>query len=113
MHRFLRSVAAANAAGSLETAFGTDFTSGILNGSCISITGYTGSSADVVLPEMTGGYTVQVTGAKAFQGNTTLTSIPLPDSIITTEANVLRRRAFASEGFGIFPVERWLFPLTV
>ena len=60
---------------------GSDFTYSVLNGSYISITGYTGSSASVVVPKTIDGYTVQAIAANAFKGNTALTSILISDSV--------------------------------
>ena len=60
-----------------------------------SIHAYKGSSAVVTIPETVmyedASYTVIEVGESAFEGNTTLTSIDLPDTI-----QVIRRRAFAN-----------------
>ena len=52
---------------------------------------YNGSSATLTIPESVNGKTVIRIGASAFEGNTTLTSIDLPDTI-----QVIGERAFAN-----------------
>ena len=57
----------------------------------ITIVRYDGTDASVVVPDTIADLPVTVIGASAFEGNTTLTSIDLPDSI-----QVIGRRAFAN-----------------
>jgi len=57
----------------------------------ITIVRYDGTDASVVVPATIADLPVTVIGASAFEGNTTLTSIDLPDSI-----QVIGRRAFAN-----------------
>ena len=52
---------------------------------------YNGSSATLTIPESVNGKTVIRIGASALEGNTTLTSINLPDTI-----QVIGERAFAN-----------------
>ena len=52
---------------------------------------YNGSSASLTIPETVNGKTVIRIGASAFEGNTTLTSINLPDTV-----QVIGERAFAN-----------------
>ena len=55
------------------------------------IVSYSGTEASVTIPETVEGLTVIKVGASAFEGNTTLTSIDLPDTI-----QVIGERAFAN-----------------
>ena len=65
----------------MEETSGTDFTYKKLNGSYISITGYTGSASAVRIPNVIDGYTVQTITENAFKGNTTLETIIFADEI--------------------------------
>ena len=56
----------------------------------VAVKEYLGSAADLVIPGVINGYTVVQIGASAFENNTALESIDLPDSI-----TVIGRRAFA------------------
>jgi len=47
----------------------------------VSVKSYAGSAATVVIPETVEGYTVTAIGESAFEGNTGLVSIDLPDTI--------------------------------
>ncbi|MBP3646931.1 MAG: PT domain-containing protein, partial [Clostridia bacterium] len=60
------------------------------NGTGVVILSYTGSDASVVVPETIDSLPVTVIGDSAFEGNTTLTSIDLPDTI-----EIISIRAFA------------------
>ena len=57
----------------------------------LKVTKYEGTAAVVTIPESVEGYTVTEIGDSAFEGNTTLTSIDLPDCI-----EVIGVRAFAN-----------------
>ena len=57
----------------------------------IEVAKYNGSSASLTIPETVNGKTVIRIGASAFEGNTTLTSINLPDTV-----QVIGERAFAN-----------------
>ena len=57
----------------------------------MTVTGYTGTAQSVVVQETVEGHTVTVIGESAFEGNTTLQSIDLPDTI-----QVIKKRAFAN-----------------
>ena len=46
-----------------------------------SITGYTGSSSVVVIPEELGGFKVLAIGSSAFRGNSALTEVVIPDTV--------------------------------
>ena len=59
----------------------SEFTYEILNGSYASITKYTGSSANVVVPEKIDSYIVQKIAQNAFANNKTLESLLLPESV--------------------------------
>lgn len=50
-------------------------------GSSITITGYVGTDNDVIVPDTIEGLTVARIGQYAFNDNTTITSVKLPDSI--------------------------------
>lgn len=50
------------------------------------ITRYSGSATSVQVPSTIGSYAVQVIGARAFQGNTVLESVELPDGLTTIYA---------------------------
>ncbi len=52
-----------------------------INGDTITITGYTGSGGDVVIPETIGGLPVTTIGDCALEGCTSLTDITMPDSV--------------------------------
>ena len=63
-----------------------DFSYVIVNNSYARITRYSGSATSVQIPSTIGGYAVQVIGARAFQGNTVLESVELPDGLTTIYA---------------------------
>ena len=48
------------------------------NNGAITITGYTGSGGNVVIPGTTNGYPVTAIGASAFSHQTTLTNLTIP-----------------------------------
>ncbi|MBQ4283491.1 MAG: leucine-rich repeat protein [Lachnospira sp.] len=54
----------------------------VISGGAISITGYGGSSANVVIPSTIDGYAVSKINDRAFAGNTTITSVTLPKQAI-------------------------------
>ena len=47
----------------------------------LTVTGYTGTASSLVIPETVDGFTVTAVGASAFEGNTVLHEIDLPDTI--------------------------------
>ena len=59
----------------------SELTYEVLNGSYASITKYTGSSANVVVPEKIDSYIVQKIAQNAFANNKTLESLLLPESV--------------------------------
>lgn len=61
----------------------SDFTYSELNGSYITIIGYTGTDTKVQIPEVIGEYTVQEISSKAFQNDTALEEIVIPESVTT------------------------------
>ena len=63
-----------------------DFSYVIVNNSYARITRYSGSATIVQVPSTIGGYAVQVIGARAFQGNSVLESMELPDGLTTIYA---------------------------
>ena len=65
----------------------SEFTYTVLNGSYISISGYTGSSAEIAIPSAIDGYTVQKISDNAFKGKTSLTTIVLPSTLETIGAS--------------------------
>lgn len=62
-----------------------------ITGNTAEIIGYVGTATNLTIPETVNDATVIRVGEAAFEGNTTLTSIDLPDSITT-----IGRRAFAN-----------------
>ena len=67
-----------------------DVTYYILNDDDVMIESYDGTQSSVIIPETVQGFTVVQVGPGAFEGNTVLTSIDLPDTI-----TVIAQRAFA------------------
>ena len=67
-----------------------DFTYTVLNGSYCSIAGYTGSSADVMIPSELNGYIVQTISSKAFENNKTLQRILIPGTVETIGDNAFK-----------------------
>ena len=55
----------------------------------LTVVGYQGNASVLVIPNKVEGYTVTKIGESAFEGNTVLTSIDLPDSI-----TVIGKKAF-------------------
>src|SRR5580693_353967 len=53
------------------------------NSGAITITGYTGSGGAVVIPAMTNGFPVTIIGQGAFRNRSSLTSVTIPDNIIS------------------------------
>ena len=66
-----------------EASPASDFTYSILNGINISITGYSGSDANVVIPSEIDGYVVQTIGSKVFQNNKNIVNVYVPDTVTT------------------------------
>lgn len=58
-----------------------DFEYELISPTSVEITGYTGSETDVVIPSTLDGYDVTQIGNGAFQYNSSLTSIDIPDSV--------------------------------
>ena len=61
----------------------TDFTWRIVNSTEVAITGYTGSSAYMRIPEMINGMMVTTIGQGAFENNSIIKVVVMPDSITT------------------------------
>ena len=76
-----------------------DYTYTVANGEA-TITGYTGVGGDITIPSELGGYPVTVIGEKAFYCNYAITSVVIPDSVITIGA-----RAFECEFYPF--VDEW------
>ena len=68
-----------------------DVTYRIIADTTVEVLKYLGTAASVTIPTTVNGYTVTAIGESAFEGNTTLTSIDLPDTI-----EVIGKRAFAN-----------------
>ena len=57
------------------------------DGVSATITSYTGTDTDVVIPDEVGGYTVTAIGAKVFYNNSTIVSVTVPLAVATIEDN--------------------------
>ncbi len=87
------------------------------NNSAITITGYTGPGGNVVIPATTNGYPVTSIGDNAFSGsflqpNYTLTSITIPDSIVSIGADafyVCKDLTNAMIGQGVTSIGNYAF----
>ncbi len=53
----------------------------ITNNGAITITGYTGTNSDVVIPGTTNGYPVRTIGASAFFNCATVTKVTIPEGV--------------------------------
>ena len=60
-----------------------NFTYRIIDANNVAITGYTGTTAVPVIPGVLGGRIVREIDPSAFQNNTNLTSVVIPDSVVT------------------------------
>ena len=58
-----------------------EFSYTILNGSYISITGYSGNSSSVIIPSTIDSYVVQTIAANAFKNNTNISSVSFPSTL--------------------------------
>ena len=58
-----------------------DFTYSVLSDNTAQITGYSGTAANLVVPDKLDGYTVTRIGGSAFRGNSALSAVKLPDSV--------------------------------
>lgn len=79
--------------------FGGDFDYKIISEedkTCVII-GYLGDEADVVIPEQLNGYTVVEIGASSFEGEETVTSVTVPDSVKTISDSAFLRCKKLSE----------------
>ena len=54
------------------------------------VEGYSNTESSIVIPEIVEGYTVVAIGVSAFEGNTVLTSIDLPDTITVIGAKAFK-----------------------
>lgn len=61
-----------------------------------TITGYTGSEANLTIPSEIDGYTVKVIGQGAFSQNSTLQTVVLPDTVETIERLAFENCTFSS-----------------
>ena len=66
----------------------TDFTYSALNGTYCTITGYTGTATEIVIPSEINGYTVQKISDNAFKNNKTIVNVVLPDNLETVGSSV-------------------------
>lgn len=58
-----------------------DFTYSVLPDNTAQITGYSGTAANLIVPDKLDGYTVTEIGKLCFSGNITLVSLKLPDTV--------------------------------
>ena len=61
----------------------------IISDTGVAVISYSGTAASLVIPEIVEGYTVTAIGEGAFENNTAITSIDLPDTI-----TIIGKRAF-------------------
>ena len=82
-----------------------------------TVTGYTGENADVQLPSALGGKPVVAIGANAFNGNETITSVTMPDSVTvigdyafaySSVTSITLSEGLTSLGENVFTDARWL-----
>jgi hypothetical protein len=82
------------------------------NGTGLTITGYTGTGGNVVIPATIGGLPVTQIGNEAFKGKTSITGITLPDSVTTIGYEAFYRceyLATVSFGSGVTTIGDWAF----
>jgi BspA type Leucine rich repeat region (6 copies) len=70
------------------------------NNGSLTITKYTGPGGDVVIPDSTNGLAVTGIGDSAFQGGSSVTSITIPDSLITIGVNAFSGCFFTNVTLG-------------
>ena len=58
-----------------------DFTYSVLSDNTAQITGYSGTAANLIVPDKLDGYTVTRIGGSAFRGSSALSAVKLPDSV--------------------------------
>jgi PKD repeat protein len=63
----------------------------ISDGTSVTITGYTGSGGDVVIPDTIGGLPVTTLTSSVFKSNTVLTSVIIPDSVTSIGGNAFEK----------------------
>ena len=82
-----------------------------------TVTGYTGENTDVQLPSVLGGKPVVAIGANAFNGNETITSVTMPDSVTvigdyafaySSVTSITLSEGLTSLGENVFTDARWL-----
>lgn len=61
------------------------------NDNTITITGYTGTNVNVVIPSATNGYPVTTIGINAFSNNTSVTSVTIPSTVTNIGDNAFTR----------------------
>ena len=66
----------------------SDFTYKVLNGTFCEITGYTGTTSEVVIPGEIEGYIVQKISTNVFKENKTITSVIFPNTIESIEESL-------------------------
>lgn len=64
------------------------FTYEALNGTYCTITGYTGTATEVVIPSEIDGYIVQQISSNAFKNNTTIEKVVLPETVESVGSNL-------------------------
>lgn len=73
-----------------------DYTYTVNDDGTATITGYTGSEADVTVPSEIDGHTVTVIGGGAFYGNQTIQKVVLPDTIERIRDTVFQNSSISS-----------------
>ena len=77
-----------------------------------TITGYTGSATNLTIPSSLGGYTVDEIGSDAFNGNKTITSITIPNSVMSIGWKAFadcKKVTTVSIGSGVKNMDRYAF----
>lgn len=84
------SIASAETDGTFNYTIYNEYDADFNSTKCVKITGYTGTSSEVVIPEEIAGYPVTMIYDRAFAENKTITSVSIPDSVKKIGMEVFR-----------------------